>query len=223
MAISGNILISLAINVQKYAHIRLDREERRHQLELRKQAHENTGQQNGDSSGSGEEDNNEERPLLGNGMNRQNSNGTNESGSSAYSHEDHAVKKSGGAKYLTSPLWWLGIILMCLGECGNFMAYGFASASIVSPLGVVALISNCIIAPVMLKEPFRRQDLFGVLVSIAGAVVVVSSAAPEEKKVDPSGFVRFPETNLHTSSVQMRFSGQSPRRHLRFILASVVD
>jgi hypothetical protein len=62
---------------------------------------------------------------------------------------------------------------------------GFAPASIVSPLGVVALISNCVVAPVMLKEPFRRRDVLGVLVSVAGAVVVVWSAEKEETKLGP--------------------------------------
>jgi drug/metabolite transporter (DMT)-like permease len=87
--------------------------------------------------------------------------------------------------YLQSPYWWAGIILMCLGETGNFMAYGFAPASIVSPLGVVALISNCVIAPCLLKETFRQRDFWGVLIAIAGAVVVVLSAKSSEEKIGP--------------------------------------
>lgn len=75
--------------------------------------------------------------------------------------------------------------MMFFGECGNFLGYGFAPASIISPLGVVALISNCVIAPLMLKEPFRRRDLMGVLVSVAGAVIVVWSAEKEETKLGP--------------------------------------
>jgi hypothetical protein len=75
--------------------------------------------------------------------------------------------------------------MMFFGECGNFLGYGFAPASIISPLGVVALISNCVIAPLMLKEPFRTRDLMGVLVSVAGAVVVVWSAEKEETKLGP--------------------------------------
>jgi uncharacterized membrane protein len=74
---------------------------------------------------------------------------------------------------------------MCLGETGNFLAYGFAPASIVSPLGVVALISNCIIAPCLLKEKFRQRDFWGVLVAVAGAVVVVLSAKSSEEKIGP--------------------------------------
>jgi drug/metabolite transporter (DMT)-like permease len=74
---------------------------------------------------------------------------------------------------------------MTIGEAGNFLAYGFAPASIVSPLGVVALISNCVIAPVMLKEHFRLRDFWGVVVAVAGAVTVVLSAKQQEEKLGP--------------------------------------
>ena len=76
-------------------------------------------------------------------------------------------------------------MLMTVGEAGNFLAYGFAPASIVSPLGVVALISNCIIAPCFLHEMYRRRDFLGVLVAIAGAVTIVMSAKSDEKKMGP--------------------------------------
>lgn len=74
---------------------------------------------------------------------------------------------------------------MAIGETGNFLAYGFAPASIVSPLGVVALISNCVIAPIMLKERFRLRDFWGVVVAVGGAVTVVLSAKTEERKLGP--------------------------------------
>lgn len=74
---------------------------------------------------------------------------------------------------------------MTVGEAGNFLAYGFAPASIVSPLGVVALISNCVIAPVMLKERFRLRDFWGVVVAVMGAATVVLSAKQQEKKMGP--------------------------------------
>lgn len=74
---------------------------------------------------------------------------------------------------------------MTTGEAGNFLAYGFAPASIVSPLGVVALISNCIIAPFMLKEPFRKRDALGVIIAVGGAVTVVLSASDNNPKLGP--------------------------------------
>jgi drug/metabolite transporter (DMT)-like permease len=89
------------------------------------------------------------------------------------------------SSYLKSPYWWLGQILITLGEMGNFLAYGFAPASIVSPLGVVALVSNCIIAPVMFHERFRARDFWGVIIAVGGVVTVVFSANQEETKLEP--------------------------------------
>jgi len=83
-----------------------------------------------------------------------------------------AEKKS----YLLRPTWWLGMVLMGLGEAGNFLAYAFAPASIVAPLGTVALVSNAVIAPLVLKERFRPQDLLGIVLAIGGAIVVVRAA-----------------------------------------------
>ena len=74
---------------------------------------------------------------------------------------------------------------MILGECGNFLAYGYAQASIIAPLGTVALVSNVILAPLMLREPFRSRDLFGVVIAIIGTVVVVINSKENEIKLTP--------------------------------------
>ncbi|KAL5326605.1 hypothetical protein ACEPPN_004292 [Leptodophora sp. 'Broadleaf-Isolate-01'] len=172
-AIIGNILISFALNIQRYAHIKLHEERMARKEKLKKISKSNGGYgttgRNGhvtevDGENGGEEDN-----LLSSSFN---------SDSTDCSHEDHS-------SYLQSPYWWGGILLMTVGEAGNFLAYGFAPASIVSPLGVVALISNCVIAPIMLKERFRYRDFWGVAVAVGGAVTVVLSAKTEEKKLGP--------------------------------------
>lgn len=159
VAICGNILISLALNVQKYAHMRLEREARgpRWQLQRRR------GRRK-DSAASPIDEEDEDTPLL-----------------EVEVEDDHGDRED--TNYISSPYWWTGLVMMFFGECGNFLAYGFAPASIVSPLGVVALVCNCVVAPLMLKEPFRKRDLFGVLVSIMGAVTVVWSAEKEETRV----------------------------------------
>ena len=40
--------------------------------------------------------------------------------------------------YLSLPYWWLGISLLIVGEVGEFLAYGVAPASLISPLGTAA-------------------------------------------------------------------------------------
>ena len=72
-----------------------------------------------------------------------------------------------------------GISMLIMGS------YGFAPASLVSPLGVVALISNCIIAPCLLKEHFRHRDFWGVLVAVGGVVTLVLSSKGSEDRMGP--------------------------------------
>jgi len=52
----------------------------------------------------------------------------------------------------------LGFVLMNIGELGNFISYAFAPASLVAPLGTFALLANCLFAPLMLSEKFRKMS-----------------------------------------------------------------
>jgi len=185
-AIVGNILIALALNVQRYSHIQLNRR----RLEARARAKEalrraQNGHRNGYSatdvhSGHPDSDEDEDGPTTETHPLAQSfrSNGSNWTEAS-----DDEPKVA--STYLKSPSWWLGQVLMTVGEMGNFLAYGFAPASIVSPLGVVALISNCVIAPMFFGEIFRKRDFWGVVIAVLGAITVVLSAKGEETKLDP--------------------------------------
>ncbi len=52
------------------------------------------------------------------------------------SQEAKQIEVGEGA-YLRSRLWWTGMVLIAVGEGGNFLSYGFAPASVVAPLGTV--------------------------------------------------------------------------------------
>ncbi|OCK79681.1 DUF803-domain-containing protein [Lepidopterella palustris CBS 459.81] len=219
-AIIGNILISFALNMQRYAHIQLNREwEEMERLRKGQSKSYGTNQETVAEErakanlapsysppqhagyGNEEEDREDEgyghvasesdplipsmSPVNGRLRSRRASrtcSDTAASRSAASSRAEAAFKQK---SYLKSPYWWTGIVMMTVGEAGNFLAYGFAPASIVSPLGVVALISNCIIAPFLLKEPFRKRDGLGVFVAVAGAVTVVLSASNNNPKLGP--------------------------------------
>jgi magnesium transporter len=182
-AIVGNVLIALALNVQRYTHLQLHKR----RLEARQRAREAERRiQNGEQNGYGAADNNSETSSPDGSADHE----TSESHPLAQSFQSGDSGLSDGetkvaSNYLKSPSWWLGQILMTIGEMGNFLAYGFAPASIVSPLGVVALVSNCVIAPLFFGEVFRKRDFWGVVIAIAGAVVVVLSAKQEETKLEP--------------------------------------
>lgn len=85
--------------------------------------------------------------------------------------------------YLRSKLWWLGLALMAVGEGGNFVSYGFAPASVVAPLGTVALIANCAFAPLVLGESFTKRNVLGVALAILGAVTIVWSGRGSNPRV----------------------------------------
>ncbi|KAF2768402.1 DUF803-domain-containing protein, partial [Teratosphaeria nubilosa] len=212
-AICGNILISFALNTQRYAHLRLSRgreaqeqQSRRRRRARRKQLGTGYGalqsevaEERAAANGkSGAEDGqytlevedsrprNETQPLIPTlQLHVDNTTASTCSDDTAKAHDDekderHTAEKS----YLKSPVWWVGIALMTVGEAGNFLAYGFAPASIVSPLGVVALISNCMIAPLLLGEAFRWRDALGVVIAVGGCVTVVLSASDSNPKLD---------------------------------------
>ncbi|EME43559.1 hypothetical protein DOTSEDRAFT_72808 [Dothistroma septosporum NZE10] len=209
-AICGNILISFALNTQRYAHLRLSRDQEAEDQEKRRakkrkatnrgygtqeQIAELRADQNAAPERNGytlerPEESAETQPLIPKLDSKQAPDSLAETEEEDCNDEENAKSKS----YLKSPIWWVGITLMVLGETGNFLAYGFAPASIVSPLGVVALISNCIIAPLLLGEKFRWRDGLGVLIAIGGCVVVVLSASDSNPKLSPDKIWRLVTT-----------------------------
>lgn len=91
---------------------------------------------------------------------------------------------SGGARsYMELPMWWIGMILMTLGETGNFLAYAYAPATLVAPLGAITVISNCILAHYVLKENINRRNVVGVVLAIVGAVFIVTYAPSSDEQL----------------------------------------
>ncbi|KAI0952553.1 hypothetical protein AcV7_008314 [Taiwanofungus camphoratus] len=107
----------------------------------------------------------------------------------ATGNDQQKNNSSSESDYLKSKLWWLGFLLMNIGELGNFISYAFAPASVVAPLGTFALIANCLFAPLMLKERFRKRDFFGIIVAVVGAVTVVLSTNTSDTRLDPPGLI----------------------------------
>ena len=80
--------------------------------------------------------------------------------------------------YLKLPLWWAGMLTNIAGEVGNMLAYGFAPAAVVAPVGSVGVFFNEIIAVLFLKEAFRKRDAVGLL-GIVGGVVLIIMGVPQ--------------------------------------------
>ncbi|KAF8076224.1 magnesium transporter NIPA-domain-containing protein [Lyophyllum atratum] len=107
------------------------------------------------------------------------------------STQKHNIIEEGNeTAYLKSRLWWLGFLLMNIGEMGNFISYAWAPASVVAPLGTFALMANCVFAPFLLGERFRKRDLLGILIAIIGAVTVVLASNASDTRLDSDGLLR---------------------------------
>jgi len=75
--------------------------------------------------------------------------------------------------FLRVPWWWLGVVGIVGGEVGNVVAYGYAPAAIVTPMGAVGVLTNVIITTYVLKEPFSKWNILGVGGVVAGIVMVI--------------------------------------------------
>ncbi|KAF9557247.1 DUF803-domain-containing protein [Agrocybe pediades] len=114
-------------------------------------------------------------------------------GLASRNHKKHDTKDNvldeNEGEYLKSKLWWLGFLLMNVGEMGNFISYAFAPASLVAPLGTFALMANCFFAPLLLGEYFRKRDLLGVAIAIIGAVTVVLASNASDTRLNPDALL----------------------------------
>ncbi|XP_053322754.1 NIPA-like protein 2 isoform X2 [Spea bombifrons] len=90
-----------------------------------------------------------------------------------YTHLRLAIQQN-PIPYYKSKLWWCGMVLMGIGELGNFAAYGFAPATLIAPLGCVAVIGSAAISVVFLKESLRASDVIGGTLAIAGTYLLVT-------------------------------------------------
>ncbi|CAI9106228.1 OLC1v1005338C1 [Oldenlandia corymbosa var. corymbosa] len=88
----------------------------------------------------------------------------------------------GGHSYLLEPLWWLGLITMIVGEVANFVAYAFAPAVLVTPLGALSIIVSAVLAHFILKERLHQLGVLGCVMCIAGSVIIVIHA-PQEQSI----------------------------------------
>ncbi|XP_072302098.1 magnesium transporter NIPA4 [Eucyclogobius newberryi] len=88
----------------------------------------------------------------------------------------------GGHGYLKDWLWWGGLLTMGLGEACNFAAYAFAPATLVTPLGALAVIISAVLASYLFGEVLNFIGKFGCFLCILGSVLLVLHA-PQEQEV----------------------------------------
>ena len=88
----------------------------------------------------------------------------------------------GGFSYLRNPVWWVGMVTMMCGETANFLAYAYAPAILVTPLGAITIAASALMARCFLGERLHVCGIFGILFCTLGTVLLVRFA-PEETVV----------------------------------------
>ncbi|CAI2170425.1 19968_t:CDS:2 [Funneliformis geosporum] len=73
---------------------------------------------------------------------------------------------------IVSPLWVFGLVIYIFGSLLGFVALKFAPQSLVAPLGVVSLVVNLIIAPILHHQTLTVWDIVGVVIIIGGSIVI---------------------------------------------------
>lgn len=85
-----------------------------------------------------------------------------------------------GFVYLKSPLWWIGIAALALGEACNFAAYAFAPAILVTPLGALAVLVGAVLGSYVLGEILGILGKLGSALCLMGAGIIVLHAPPDK-------------------------------------------
>jgi drug/metabolite transporter (DMT)-like permease len=107
-----------------------------------------------------------------------------------YAHNMNA-KRAQPIPYQKMRLWWVGLGMMALGETGNFLAYAYAPATLVAPLGAVTVISNSLLAHFLLKEPWSLRNGLGCFLAVAGSIMIVTFAPSSKVQLTMDRLVRY--------------------------------
>ncbi|AWO99574.1 putative magnesium transporter NIPA2-like [Scophthalmus maximus] len=94
----------------------------------------------------------------------------------------HARAGDGGHGYLKDCLWWGGLLTMGVGEVCNFVAYMFAPATLVTPLGALSVLISAVLSSYLLGEVLNIVGKLGCLLCLLGSILLVIHA-PEEQEV----------------------------------------
>ncbi|KAK2827920.1 hypothetical protein Q5P01_018954 [Channa striata] len=94
----------------------------------------------------------------------------------------HTRAGDGGHGYLKDWLWWGGLLTMGAGEACNFVAYMFAPATLVTPLGALSVLISAVLSSYLLGEVLNLLGKLGCFLSVLGSILLVIHA-PEEQEV----------------------------------------
>ncbi|KAJ1726249.1 hypothetical protein LPJ61_005321, partial [Coemansia biformis] len=164
-AVAGNVVIGAGQCLQKHALNRLQREcETLHKLEL--------------EAGNGSASGHSEAVAYASALDiRARSGSVSSGGVGGAGRRGAAVsaaRRAGPRARYTSKAWVAGLAMNYMGELfGNSVALSYLSASVVAPLGIVAVIVNLVLAERFLGERITSNQRFGFSVITAGVGLIL--------------------------------------------------
>ncbi|OAV96712.1 hypothetical protein PTTG_02907 [Puccinia triticina 1-1 BBBD Race 1] len=82
--------------------------------------------------------------------------------------------------YLKSPMWWSGMSLMIVGEICNFVAYAFADAILVTPMGALSVVISAVLSSIFLKERLSFFGKVGCFLCVLGATIIAVNGPKDQ-------------------------------------------
>src|SRR5205085_665519 len=83
---------------------------------------------------------------------------------------------------ITDKTWLLGILLVYFGElCGNWVALSLIPASVVTPLGILGVVVNAVLARFILSEQITFRQQIGYIWILSGVLTTILFTAVAEK------------------------------------------
>ncbi|KAK5669955.1 hypothetical protein BDV3_004061 [Batrachochytrium dendrobatidis] len=91
-----------------------------------------------------------------------------------------------GFERFSDRLWLIGISLSYFGELGNWAALSLASAAVVTPLGIVSVLTNVFLAQYFLEEHITNRQRRGYMFVLAGVFGILIVAPKGESSLGSS-------------------------------------
>ncbi|KAF4739620.1 NIPA-like protein 3, partial [Perkinsus olseni] len=98
------------------------------------------------------------------------------------------VSRSGRPPYL-QPLWVGGFTVFLLGQILSLWSLSMAPQSMLSSLGSSSLVSNSILAPILLGEKHTAVSLYSTGILLAGSLLVVSCSSHVSQEFTPASLI----------------------------------
>ncbi|XP_053612913.1 magnesium transporter NIPA2 [Plodia interpunctella] len=88
---------------------------------------------------------------------------------------------AGGYAYLKQWMWWMGLVTMGVGEGANLLAYAFAPAALVTPLGALSVLVSAVLSSKFLDEKLNFVGKIACFLCIIGSVIIVLHSPKSEE------------------------------------------